>query len=43
MDDISLDLKKKIADVYLKNKKQLEDLNSDTLEAFASELLEMMK
>ena len=43
MDDIPLELKKKIANVYLKNKKKLEDLKPDTLEVFASELLEMIK
>ena len=43
MDDIPLELKKKIANVYLKNKTNLEDLHPNTLEAFASELLEMMR
>ena len=42
MDDIPHELKKKIADAYIKKKKELEDLNPDTLEAFASELLEMI-
>lgn len=39
---LSMEFKKKIADLYSKNRQILEELNPDALETFASNVLEMI-
>ncbi len=42
MSKLSPELKGKIADLYLKNRDRLDELDPDALQSFASELLEMI-
>ncbi len=42
MTTLSIEFKRKVADLYLKQKTKLEKLDPTTLESFASELLEMI-
>jgi hypothetical protein len=40
---LSMEFKKKIADLYSKNRQTLEELDPDALEAFASDVLKMIE
>ena len=42
MTTLSAEFKKKVADFYLKNREKLETLDSNTMESFATELLEII-
>jgi hypothetical protein len=42
MDDLPIELKREIADLYLKNRKKLEDVDATALESFASKVLEII-
>ena len=42
MDDLPIELKREIADLYLKNKKKLEDVDATALDSFASKVLEII-
>jgi hypothetical protein len=42
MTTLSAEFKRKVADLYLKKKTKLEEYNPETMESFASELLEMV-
>jgi hypothetical protein len=42
LSSLSIEFKRKVADLYLENRKRLEDLDPNTLELFASELVEMI-
>lgn len=43
MATLSTEFKKKVADLYLKRKQKLEELDPNALESFASELLAMIQ
>jgi hypothetical protein len=40
---LSNEFKKKVADLYLKRREKLEEIDPDTLESFASEVLAMIE
>jgi hypothetical protein len=42
MSPLSNEFKRQVADLYLKNKTKLEEYDSETMESFASEILEMV-
>ena len=42
MGNLSIDFKRKVADIYLENRTKLEKLGATTMESFASEILEMV-
>jgi hypothetical protein len=39
---LSIDFKRKVADLYLENREKLEKLDAATMESFASQILEMI-
>ena len=42
MDDLPIELKREIADLYLMNRKKLEDVDAAASESFASKVLEII-
>ena len=42
MGNLSIDFKRKVADLYLENRTKLEKLDATTMESFASKILEMV-
>jgi hypothetical protein len=42
MDDLPIELKREIADLYLKNRKKLEDVDATASESFALKVLEII-
>jgi hypothetical protein len=43
MASLSMDFKRKVAELYLENKTKLEKLNPESMESFASKILEMIR
>lgn len=43
MSTLPIKFKRKVADLYLEKRKKLEELDTDTMESFASELLKMIQ
>ena len=42
MTSLSIEFKKKVADAYIKNREKLEKLNANTMESFATQILEII-
>lgn len=42
MGTLSMDFKRKVADLYIKNRETLEKLDPNTMESFSTELLELI-